>query len=1264
MATQKPIAVGILLLVILSTSVLITMDSQVRMKITGASATFYVADPANPIVWLISGVEYTKMYSGSTSISRNATATKLNTTIDNVTQQVIVTRTAPYAGGILVTDTWKYKGDVTEKELFPISHTVRVQNAAGKTFRYEVQKLVYNGSAQTLTSTKMAFGRNMIVEWQSGFTSAKLSSTGTLQVNYQVASDDETYSVRLFDPNPPVVNITLSYPANGEQNVSLSPELSAHLSSYIPPCYQETANVSNSCGGLSTGKYWLNYTGSSNNIILVNYTKPANTSNATWQYSAGCQVGNITIPLGCFQQSPLQLKYEFLNNGIINNSFSCYNGTGFQLLLKYWVPGCTISTPTTPNMTRWIDGNWSTGGEWSSNQWSQEGGVIYEEAIWWTSNASIIQNITVCQWIGHVCYPISQSLNAYLWPESDLYLTWIGRAPNTTYSWGVYTGNPLVFSDIWNFTTYSGSGISVDANEAELGSEITAVGTIPGNNTVCIDVLGYGTNLSCGMTTANISFNIREFRQTTDNQSRSSIMGKSASSGMFGSPAYNQTFYMPYHKNSIVSNFTVNLTGYLCFFPCIGLYPAEVRIFVNDTLSNFIPIVSDSPQQTDYYISSDCIHYAVDWNATYNFTAKQTKKTFCMQTPGGAVSTSLHIQITPQQIYYNDTSYAIPGTYAQQFDALVWNAQSFKAAGRNLTTWYPEISRVGSSTCNLNMTIRTVLNNASTQVASCYIPAASIPVSSTSGTVVPCNFNNVALSPGTTYYILSKGQGTCDYPSGAYLIWWRRTTSTYADGQRYRYLDGNWTGWTEDLGWYAAYRDYPYNPWLELGTMNGIREWNSSGYFTRPVNFTITNMTSINTYLTSCSLVEGLCFVPAWMSSDTPSSVVIGNEPNAVVGISGAIYNYTNNPNPISINVSLLERYLQRLGVESANIPITVNTTIQNAQILVSDIKLDYMGGNKTYSVLAHSIDYGANASTNVTFWYSGYNWSFPSRIYYLEFIPASPSSKNVTPYGQSATKPIFNITMLNYGGRNMNWSIWLNETSSCVNITASPTSNKTDGQVLTAWIPPFWCYQEQANVSTACGGLATGRYAFNNIAYWYPGFENYGFDGNWNSYEDALNAANVAGFYANYTIPPGTTSAMLRLKSQSFNAANFSLPSACWNYSQSIGTLRISVYSTYHNKTEVKCYNSASTEISIVNGTGGGSAASLDDYYEEAVYWYIDPNRRGWYNLAGNRSYYDTQGVWMWADYNCTGVPGWAFWEPYFYFRGCCVGCLCDEDV
>ena len=57
-------------------------------------------------------------------------------------------------------------------------------------------------------------------------------------------------------------------------------------------CYQETANVSTACGGLSTGSYSDNTT----SIFYINYTKPSQTTNSSlWQVKHGTINQNVSL---------------------------------------------------------------------------------------------------------------------------------------------------------------------------------------------------------------------------------------------------------------------------------------------------------------------------------------------------------------------------------------------------------------------------------------------------------------------------------------------------------------------------------------------------------------------------------------------------------------------------------------------------------------------------------------------------------------------------------------------------------------------------------------------------------------------------------------------------------------------------------------------------------------------------------------------------------------------------------------------------------
>ena len=158
----------------------------------------------------------------------------------------------------------------------------------------------------------------------------------------------------------------------------------------ITYCYQETANVSTSCGGLSTGSYevygdaWIggegnlydgnlatyaNSQGGVGSIAYLNitYDKPNSYNNATWKVKDYDNTVNLTIPPNCwdYHSDKIVLMVRSTNsqsgNSFKNVIWSCYDGTWNQLRLV----GETSGIPGGGN------------------------NIVYEEAIFWEGNSTV-----------------------------------------------------------------------------------------------------------------------------------------------------------------------------------------------------------------------------------------------------------------------------------------------------------------------------------------------------------------------------------------------------------------------------------------------------------------------------------------------------------------------------------------------------------------------------------------------------------------------------------------------------------------------------------------------------------------------------------------------------------------------------------------------------------------------------------------------------------------------------------------------------------
>jgi len=175
------------------------------------------------------------------------------------------------------------------------------------------------------------------------------------------------------------------------------------------------------------------------------------------------------------------------------------------------------------------------------------------------------------------------------------------------------------------------------------------------------------------------------------------------------------------------------------------------------------------------------------------------------------------------------------------------------------------------------------------------------------------------------------------------------------------------------------------------------------------------------------------------LSSDVGTDYIIKIKTDSAGMLEVTNFNQNSTMNPVELTSSEFE------DCDDCKI----NFTFSGDTLIVDDLQFDYIGGNKTYTILAHDNTYSTNTSYEVTYYYSNWNYSFPSYVDYLEFIPSTPTTKNVIPYGQDSTRPILNITNLGYGGKNANFSMYLNESYSCVNLTISTSDNKTAGILL-----------------------------------------------------------------------------------------------------------------------------------------------------------------------------------------------------------------------
>lgn len=273
----------------------------------------------------------------------------------------------------------------------------------------------------------------------------------------------------------------------------------------------------------------------------------------------------------------------------------------------------------------------------------------------------------------------------------------------------------------------------------------------------------------------------------------------------------------------------------------------------------------------------------------------------------------------------------------------------------------------------------------------------------------------------------------------------------------------------------------------------------------------------------------------------------------------------------------------------------TTGSYIQGQAVNVQN--LSNLGGNTTINLTCQAVDTD-NASS-----YSTYLTTIQIGVPLMSVVNIQPNiiynnQTNLLGYCQ-AQAPTSNVT---YN------TIWYN-------FNRNTTTTKI-------------CYQETANVSTACGGYNNGSYSF-------PGIE----------------SAFTEYMYINYSKPAFALNAIWQIKNNATQIFNVSIPSSCWNSNNNILQLRVLVelVTGVLGKNSQQCYNGVSWEYIGFNATGplivvgvGQTPVSLIDgdystgmgtdgaqwrdwgsgmwFYEEAIFWnytYIGPIFSESYNLG-----------------------------------------------
>jgi hypothetical protein len=279
----------------------------------------------------------------------------------------------------------------------------------------------------------------------------------------------------------------------------------------------------------------------------------------------------------------------------------------------------------------------------------------------------------------------------------------------------------------------------------------------------------------------------------------------------------------------------------------------------------------------------------------------------------------------------------------------------------------------------------------------------------------------------------------------------------------------------------------------------------ASGYnLTWMVNFSNIGGTEF-VFPTNAPVIRSLHIVVA---TGYPQNVTVDVGGDGIIDFNASFLNSTNSPLTFTVNGSVILPFLLNQTGLAGTVPVVfysgtsgaINYSNLNAWSNVSRIRINtsrlnaYMAGNRSFNITVYgfagtvsinnlAVSYAEDANYSITAWtpanssnaslatyYSSFTKRTPNNFTDVPiFIPSSNSSNWVSPFGQTNSKPMWNLTFTN---RQRNADLWMtaNITQPCVNYTVGTSSN-TSLAYMNVSNSTVWkvCSNVQVNSSNNC---------------------------------------------------------------------------------------------------------------------------------------------------------------------------------------------------
>ena len=359
--------------------------------------------------------------------------------------------------------------------------------------------------------------------------------------------------------------------------------------------------------------------------------------------------------------------------------------------------------------------------------------------------------------------------------------------------------------------------------------------------------------------------------------------------------------------------------------------------------------------------------------------------------------------------------------------------------------------------------------------------------------------------------------------------------------------------------------------------------------------------------------------------------------------------------NPISLNASFFESCQN----------CSINFTFSGDSITIEELEFDFLG-SWNYTAIARYKDLKVNFTTLI--YYSNFNLSIPSGYEWWDVFPSSKDSKNITPYTQSATTPIWNLSNQAYD-EPIDIYVKTNKTlSSCLNITFSNNTNRIESIVNES----FTAYNGTAIRLATSNLVGNSEVVFNQSGGTTIGSNNYSIDyadGTITFNSSIISNATIINESINIELMKGNinSSILAYYPVNSESVRNATNPFALLNpdidyrmdYSKKNFTL---INETFNNTNLYITYNYTNSTLLFYGMQFGINYSYYSygfDYNNDFTFKLNTSYQKIVENISVNLLAYPNKGIWNWVNLaNCIS----RFEIPWFYFASTCTDCYFNE--